>query len=374
MFPPLFSLIQDLVRCPSVTPDPDQTFHIIGDFLKELGFEIQMSTCHEVTNFYARRPGNGAGMCFAGHVDVVPPGDLEAWSVPPFEGRIQEDFLWGRGVADMKGAIGCFMMAVRDFLQAAPDSAPTLSFLLTSDEEGPACHGTKVMVPWLRDNGFIPDFFLIGEPTGLHTTGECIKVGRRGSVTGTLTCRGVQGHIAYPHLADNPIASLMDTLQVLRSHVFDEGTPTFEPTRLEITSIDVGNPTTNMIPSQAMARFGIRLNTLQTCQGLSSVVEEMCHKHGGRHPSLSLTLHGEAYETRDAHWIHFLSKAVEDITGTQPKRDTAGGTTDGRFLKDLCPVLELGLPEATIHQVDERAALADIQRLKDLYLSVLRSL
>lgn len=367
---PLLSLIQSLIRCPSITPNPDKTFDIIKTFLKPLGFEVETVVCQEVTNLYAHRMRKGPHLCFAGHVDVVPPGDLEAWSVPPFEGRVHEGVLWGRGIADMKGAIGCFLIAVQEFLSDHPDTDLSLSLLLTSDEEGPAMHGIQQMIPWLQERHIKPDLCVIGEPTGLKTVGEILKVGRRGSVTGTLRCLGIQGHIAYPHLADNPIPRLITCLQTLSHYVFDMGTPVFEPTRCEITSIDVGNPTTNIIPRTASARFGIRFNTCHTSDQIADTVRALCAQHAGSH-ELSLTQHGEAFLTQDSHWIKVFSQAIAHVTHKPPTFDTTGGTTDGRFLSVLCPVLECGLLETTIHQVNENASLDDLEQLKSIYRSLL---
>jgi succinyl-diaminopimelate desuccinylase len=364
------SLIQTLLRCPSVTPHHGGCFEVLEEFLKPLGFEITRVSFGDVTNFYATRGVGNPHLCFAGHVDVVPPGDLKGWVVPPFEGVIEKDRLWGRGVADMKGAIGCFLGATRTFIMDNP-SQGRISLLLTSDEEGPAIDGLQRMVPWLRERNIQPDFFLIGEPTGPGPVGEMLKVGRRGSVTGHLRVSGTQGHIAYPHLADNPIPRLIDCLKDLMEMPLDSGTEVFEPSRLEITSVDVANPVTNIIPSAAEARFGLRFNTQHQGTTLCEQIRHVCQKKAGKH-SLNLSLHGEAFLTEKTPWIQKIAEALEMCTGKNPKLDTSGGTTDGRFLIHLAPVIECGLPENTIHQVNENVLLSDIEELEFIYGGILR--
>lgn len=364
-------LAASLIRCPSVTPQEGGALQLIQGFLEARGFSTTCVVFEDVTNLFARYGTGGPHLCFAGHTDVVPAGDLEGWRVDPFGGIVQEGKLWGRGAADMKGAIACFMTAVDQFLKKTPRFTGSISFLLTSDEEGLAVHGTQKMVSWLRERNEIPDMCLIGEPTGPYEVGKMIKVGRRGSITGRLTCLGQQGHIAYPHLADNPIPRLLRCLQALTATPLDEGTPHFEPSRLEITSIDVGNPVTNIIPHQATARFGLRLNTVHKATDLCSWLRQTCTTEGGYH-TLDLTVHGEAFLTTHLEKIALVSQAVEAVTGQKPEESTTGGTTDGRFLIHLCPVVECGLPEETIHQVNEHVSLKDLTLLEKIYGEVLR--
>jgi succinyl-diaminopimelate desuccinylase len=293
-------------------------------------------------------------------------GAENLWTESAFEGTIKDEQLWGRGAADMKCAIAAFLSALSDFKTEIP-----VSLLITGDEEGEALHGTQRLLPLLAERNLIPDLCLIGEPTALNEVGDTIKIGRRGSITGQLTCFGKQGHIAYPQNTDNPIPRLLTCLQELYAYPFDEGTDVFEPTRFETTSIDVGNLATNIIPQKVEARFGIRLNTLQKAEELAENINSLCLKTGGKH-ELKLTIHGNAYLTKDNEKIHLVQKAIEKITGALPAVSTTGGTTDGRFISAHCPVIECGLLEKTMHQVDEHVSLKDIHRLKDIYLSILQ--
>lgn len=364
-------LSADLIRCPSITPEEGGALLLIQQLLKERGFSTEIVVFEEVTNLYARLGKAGPHLCFAGHTDVVPVGDRAGWMVDPFGGVIQDGKLWGRGAADMKGAIACFITAVDHFLKSASLVEGSISLLLTSDEEGPAVHGIQKMISWLKERGEVPDLCLIGEPTGPHEVGKMLKIGRRGSITGRLTCMGKQGHIAYPHLADNPIPRLLRCLEALTTFSLDEGTQYFEPSRLEITSVDVGNPVTNIIPHQASARFGIRLNTTHKSADLCTWVRTVCDTLGGKH-TLELTSHGEAFLTTDAEKIALISQAVEEVMGQAPELSTTGGTTDGRFLIHLCPVVECGLPEDTIHQVNEHVSLNDLMLLERIYGQILK--
>ncbi|MGL5719819.1 MAG: succinyl-diaminopimelate desuccinylase [Alphaproteobacteria bacterium] len=366
------SIAQALIQRPSVTPQEAGTLDFIEDLLKPRGFQTTRHLFGDVDNLFARVGACGPHLCFVGHVDVVPVGDEASWSVPPFAGVIQDQHLWGRGAADMKGAIACFLAAVTGFLEQTKAFEGSISLLLTSDEEGPAVDGIQRLIPWLQENQHIPDLFLIGEPTGLGHVGTEMKIGRRGSLTGGVAYHGKQGHIAYPHLADNPIPRLLACLQDLLALPLDKGTAFFEPSRLEVTSIDVDNPVTNIIPAQAQARFGIRFNTEQRPELLSQKIEEICKRHGESY-TLELTNHGCAFLTQAEKPIAWVSQAVEQVIGKKPALSTSGGTSDGRFLTILAPVIELGLPEDTIHQVDERVALKDLEVLTQIYHHVLTS-
>lgn len=358
-------LSQDLIRCPSITPHNAGALEIVEKHLKSLGFSCERLDFQGIANLYAQKGAGRPPLCFAGHTDVVPVGTENLWTEDPFEGTIKDEQLWGRGAADMKCAIAAFLSALSDFKTEVP-----LSLLITGDEEGEALHGTQRLLPLLADRNLIPDLCLIGEPTALKEVGDTIKIGRRGSITGQLTCFGKQGHIAYPQNTDNPIPRLMASLQELYAYPFDKGTEVFEPTRFETTSIDVGNLATNIIPQQVEARFGIRLNTLQRAENLCEVIKSLCHKTAEKH-DLHLTIHGNAYLTEDKEKIHLIQKAIEKVTGALPTLSTTGGTTDGRFISAYCPVIECGLLEKTMHQIDEHVSIKDIHRLREIYLSIL---
>ena len=359
-------LSQDLIRCPSITPHNAGALEIVEKHLISLGFICERLDFEGIANLYAQKGAGRPRLCFAGHTDVVPVGAENLWTENPFEGTIKDGQLWGRGAADMKCAIAAFLSALSDF-----KTVTTISLLITGDEEGEALHGTQRLLPLLAERNLIPDLCLIGEPTALNEVGDTLKIGRRGSITGQLTCFGKQGHIAYPQNTDNPIPRLLACLQELYAYPFDEGTDVFEPTRFETTSIDVGNLATNVIPQKAVARFGIRLNILQKAEELAEKINSLCLKTGGKH-ELKLTIHGNAYLTQDKKNIQLVQKAIKKVTGTLPAVSTTGGTTDGRFISAYCPVIECGLLEKTMHQVDEHVSLNDIYRLKEIYLSILQ--
>ena len=363
-------LAQSLIRFPSVTPDEAGSLGFIENFLKKLKFIVQRLPFGQVDNLFAKLGEGKPQVCFVGHVDVVPAGDLKGWSVDPFSGIIQEGALWGRGAADMKGAIACFLSAVAEMLKANPSFQGCISILLTSDEEGPAVDGIQRLLPWLRDRGKVPDFFLIGEPTGLGAVGREIKIGRRGSLTGHLVCKGTQGHIAYPALSDNPIPRLVSCAQALLDLSLDEGDAFFEPSRLEITSLDVGNSVTNLVPSKASLRFGLRFNTQHQFKSLSQKIKSIAKAYAGEH-MLELTHHGNPFLTQETKPIEIVCDAVSNVLGKRPLLSTSGGTSDGRFLTELAPVIECGLPEDTIHQVNENVKLEDISCLHQIYLEIL---
>jgi succinyl-diaminopimelate desuccinylase len=310
-------------------------------------------------------------LCFAGHTDVVPLGETTLWTHNPFQGEVKDDQLWGRGAADMKCAIAAFVSALSQFLETNPLQG-RISLLITGDEEGEAIYGTQKVLPILAQRNEILDLCLIGEPTALQKVGDTIKIGRRGSVTGKLICIGKQGHIAYPENMDNPIPRMLTILKILYDHQFDKGTDLFEPTRFEVTSIDVGNTASNIIPHKIEASFGIRLNTLQKAKDVCEVVRSLCEQVGGQH-ELFLTIHGDAFLTNDDEKIDLIQQAVKAVTGQKPALSTSGGTTDGRFISFYCPVIECGMLEKTMHQVDEHVSLEDIQQLTEIYQSILKA-
>ncbi len=362
-------LAQKLIRCPSVTPAEAGALQLLEEKLTGLGFQCTRLDCGDVSNLYARRGEGGPHLGFAGHTDVVPVGNEGAWSVPPFEGLIKDYNLWGRGAADMKAAIACFVTAVEGYLESQPLKG-SLSFIITGDEEGPAIHGTQHMLKWMVKHNHIPDLCLIGEPACAEVPGDQIKVGRRGSLTGTLTCYGKQGHIAYPHLADNPIPRLVKTLEALEQMPLDNGDDLFQASNLEITSIDVDNPANNIIPQEASARFGVRFNTLQNGADLEARLHEICQQFAGEH-KLEIRISGEAFLNTDSEGMERISRAIETSTGNKPILSTRGGTSDGRFLIKHCPVIELGMTEKTMHQIDEHVPLAHIEQLTTLYKAIL---
>jgi len=365
-----------MIRCPSVTPADEGALGVLQAALEGLGF-----TCHrlpfseagtaDVDNLYARIGEGSPNFCFAGHTDVVPVGDAEAWAVGPFDAAIKDDTLYGRGAADMKGAIACFAAAAGRLLKARGDDfSGSISLLITGDEEGPAINGTVKMLDWLVERGEILDACLVGEPTNPERLGEMVKIGRRGTITGQLTVRGTQGHIAYPQRADNPIPRLVHTLAALNDETLDEGTDHFQPSNLEVTTIDVGNPAHNVIPSSGRATFNIRFNDQHTGDSLAAWMREVCARHAGDH-ELDIRIGGEAFLTLPGPLSDAIAAAIEQVTGARPELSTTGGTSDARFIKDHCPVVEFGLAGQTMHQVDERVPVADLHALTDIYAALL---
>ncbi len=366
-------LTKALIACPSITPRTAGVFDVLEAFLEPLGF-----TSHRVTfegdggepteNIYLRLGTTEPNFCFAGHTDVVPVGDVAAWKTPAFAPQIVNGELVGRGAEDMKGAIAAFMLAVAEFTTSAEFNG-SISFLITNDEEGNAINGTKKMLVWLAEKGEVISHCLVGEPTNVERLGDMVKIGRRGSITFTLTVRGVQGHAAYPERADNPVTRIIHMLHALKTTKLDDGTEHFPPSNLEVTSIDVGNPTTNVIPANASAKFNVRFNNLHTGAQIEQWVRERCAPFG--EIDLQARVTGEAFLTRDEKLIRIISKAVEKVTGSAPVLSTTGGTSDARFIKDVCPVIEFGTTGKTAHMVNERVEVACLQGLVEIYREVL---
>ena len=362
------TIAEALIACPSVTPASGAVFDCLEGYLAPLGFAVHRATSGEapdgpVENLFAIRqgPAGSRHFAFAGHLDVVPPG--EGWTSGPFTPERRGDLLHGRGAVDMKGAIAAMVAAVRDI----PQDAGTISFVITGDEEGPARYGTLALIDQMRAMDAIPDLCLVGEPTSVNRLGDMMKIGRRGSVNIWLEVEGVQGHVAYPHLADNPAPRLVAMLAELDALVLDEGTDWFQPSNLEITDIAIGNPATNVIPAKASARISIRFNDLHTGESLSAMVAEIARRHGGTaRPVIS----GEAFLTPPGAFSAMVAAAVEAETGLVPEASTTGGTSDARFLKSLCPVIELGLNNATMHKRDEAVAIPDLTVLSRIYRRV----
>jgi len=365
------TLAQELIRCPTITPQEGGALQFLQTQLTQLGFTCTRLDHRDVSNLHARIGTEGPHLGFAGHTDVVPLGNEKAWTVPPFGALIKEDKLWGRGAADMKCAIACFISAVYSFLKTEHLHG-SISLIITGDEEGPALFGTRHMLDWIGAQNHTPDLCLIGEPASAESPGDQIKIGRRGSLTGTLTCRGKQGHIAYPHLADNPIPRLLNTLTALNNLLLDQGTEHFQPSNLEITSVDVNNQASNVIPDQGIARFGVRYNTLHEGENLAKQISEICTKHAGNH-QLDIQVHGNAFLNENPEGIQIVSHAIERATGIKPILSTRGGTSDGRFLIKHCPVIEIGMTEKTMHQIDEHVPLCHIDKLTTVYSEILKA-
>jgi succinyl-diaminopimelate desuccinylase len=366
-------LTQLLIRCPSVTPAEAGSLAFVADFLSARDFSIERLDSGDVGNLYARRGTSSPHLCFVGHTDVVPPGDPARWSVDPFQAEIRDTKLYGRGVVDMKGGIGAFLAAIDTYLQGNPSNG-SISVLLTTDEEGPARDGIKYVVKQFQARGEQIDACLVGEPTNTAAIGDTIKVGRRGSLNGTITVQGTSGHVAYPHLAKNPIQPLLAYLQGLLNTSLDDGMAHFDPSHLEVTSIDVGNPTRNVIPFEATAKFNIRFNPNHTAESLTRDLNDRAeefHKDGFTY-NLEIQGSGDAFLCEDPALQEIVSESVFKTTGVRPTLSTSGGTSDARFMKDLCPVIEFGLINATAHQIDEHISIADIHTLTKAYVEIIK--
>jgi succinyl-diaminopimelate desuccinylase len=367
------ALARALVRCPSVTPEDAGALDLMEAALGGLGFRCWRLRFGEapdgpVDNLYARIGTEGPHFAFAGHTDVVPPGDPARWSVAPFAGVVEGGLLVGRGAADMKGALAAMVEAARRHV--ARGSPGSLSFILTGDEEGPATFGTDPLLGWMAREGHVPDACLVGEPTSVRVLGDTVKVGRRGSLNAWITVIGAQGHVAYPHRADNPVRRLVRILAELQERVLDSGTDWFAPSNLEVVDLEVGNPATNMIPAKASARLNIRFNDRHRGAELEGWIRAVVAAHA---PAADVTVRisGEAFLTEPGALSEIVAGAVEAVTGVRPELSTSGGTSDARFIRRLCPVVEFGLPGESMHKVDECAAAADIERLADVYDAVL---
>jgi succinyl-diaminopimelate desuccinylase len=363
------ALARALIRCRSVTPADDGALGVLEQALQPLGFACRRLVFEDaesspVGNLHARLGSARPNLAFAGHTDVVPPGDAAAWRADPFGAELIDGQLFGRGAVDMKGAIACFVAACARLL-AAHRPAGSISLLITGDEEGPAINGTPKLLRWLAEQGEALDGCLVGEPTNPGRLGEMIKIGRRGSLTGHLTVTGVQGHSAYPERADNPIPRLLAMLQAI-SAPLDQGSANFQPSTLAITSVDVGNPAANVIPREARAVFNIRFNDCHDAASLEAWLRARLDGVGGRY-SLALKSSGDAFLTPAGPLTRQLQAVIEEQLGIVPELSTSGGTSDARFIKDVCPVVEFGLVGQTMHQTDERVALADLEGLTRVY-------
>jgi len=358
-------LAEKLIAAQSVTPATGEVFAVFAAMLEPLGFEVHRFIKGEapdgpVENLFAirRGPSGSKHFAFAGHLDVVPPG--QGWASEPFMPERRGDLLYGRGAVDMKGAIAAMVAAASE----VPVDAGTISFLITGDEEGPAIYGTRALIDLVQARGDVPDLCLVGEPTSVNKLGDMMKIGRRGSVNVWLVVDGTQGHVAYPHLADNPLPALVRILAELDGLVLDEGTDWFQPSNLEITDLEVGNPAHNVIPDKSTARISIRFNDIHSGASLSEMVGAIAEKHGGTAlPIIS----GEPFLTPPGVFSQLIADAVKAETGVEPEPSTSGGTSDARFLRALCPVIEFGLVNATMHKCDEAVAIADLDTLSRIY-------
>lgn len=357
-------LAQTLLCCPSVTPADEGAQSALAARLLALGLHVERLRFGGVENLFARIGTASPHLCFAGHTDVVPAG-AAAWSVDPFAATVRDSVLYGRGACDMKGAIAAFVAALAGRLQAGPLKG-SISLLITGDEEGPAQDGTARVLEWMETNRQVPDFCLVGEPTNPTRIGEAIKIGRRGSLNGRLLVRGKQGHVAYPERADNPLPRLLSALLALISEKLDDGSEGFEPSLLQLTSVDVGNPVVNLIPALAEAHFNIRFNDRHTAASLSSWIRERVSPFLSDF-ALEVTVGAEPFRCEPGEYAFLLRRIVAAETGLEPRFDTAGGTSDARFIARYCPVAEFGLVGASMHQADECAPLDDLRFLTRIY-------
>ncbi|MEQ8482175.1 MAG: succinyl-diaminopimelate desuccinylase [Hoeflea sp.] len=372
-----------LIRCPSVTPEEGGALTTLSGMLSELGFTNDRVTFSDedtpdVENLYSRLGSSGPHLMFAGHTDVVPVGDAGAWTQDPFSGAIFDGEMYGRGAVDMKGGIACFVSALARLIKKKGPPKGSVSLLITGDEEGPSINGTEKLLSHAAAKGEKWDAAVVGEPTNPDRMGDMIKIGRRGSLSGTLTVEGTQGHVAYPHLADNPLPGMMALAGALLDPPLDGGNERFPPTNLEITSVDTGNPATNVIPARCTAKFNVRFNDQWTPDSLTDELRRRLDQaaadaasQGQRSPVRFTVSFAEraspSFLTRDDALIEALSAAVEEATGRMPALSTTGGTSDARFIKDYCPVVEFGLVGKTMHMVDERVAVSDLETLTGIY-------
>ena len=367
-------LTEDLLARRSVTPADGGCQQVMAARLEAAGFVVERLNFGNVENLWARRGRTAPLFCFAGHTDVVPPGPPEAWLSDPFVPAVRAGILYGRGAADMKSGLAAMVTATESFIAANPAHRGSIAFLITSDEEGPSVDGTRRVVETLRARSEHIDWCLVGEPSSEVTVGDTIKVGRRGSLSARLTVHGVQGHVAYPHLAENPVHTLAPALAELTRRVWDGGTEHFEPTSFQVSNLNAGTGAPNVIPGELKARFNLRYSPVQTLEGLKATVEEVLRRHGVRY-SIEWYVSGEPFYTPPGPLSRAVGDAVAEVTGSQPKLSTGGGTSDGRFIAPLgAQVVELGVVNVSIHKVNECVRVADLESLHCMYLTLLRNL
>ena len=369
-------LTKTLINCRSVTPENDGAIEQVSHWLEEIGFKSEILNFEEegtasIKNLWSKMGSKGPTICFAGHTDVVPTGNIDEWSSDPFDANEVNDKIIGRGAADMKGSIASFISATNRFVKEYPDFPGSIGFIITGDEEGCAINGTKKILTWMKSNNISFDDCLVGEPTNPNSLGEMIKIGRRGSVNGVITVKGVQGHVAYPHLADNPIPKLIKILENLINQKLDDGTEHFQPSNIEITSIDIGNTATNVIPKEASANFNIRYNDIFDREKIEEEVHNRIRSLNYDY-SIKFEHSGDSFLTSPGKLTKNLAKIIEDQTGNIPELSTSGGTSDARFIKDYGNVVEFGLIGATMHKVDESASIKDIKNLTEIYYQLLK--
>jgi succinyl-diaminopimelate desuccinylase len=378
--PSALAIARDLLRCPSVTPDDAGALGVLENILKATGFEVHRVTFGEpgtadIDNLYARIGTAAPHITFAGHTDVVPAGDEAAWSHGAFAGDVKDGYLYGRGAVDMKGGIACSVAAVLQYL-AEHNGKPkgSISFLITGDEEAISVNGTVKLLPWAAARGEEFDHCVLGEPSNVEVLGDCIKVGRRGSLSGTLYVDGVQGHVAYPHRASNPVPDIASLVVALNSEPLDHGSAQFQASNLEFTSIDVGNAASNVIPAQARAKFNIRFNDHHTQETLRTLVETRLEKAAGNRIRARIVWensNSNVFVTKPGAFTDLAVAAIEQVTGRRPELSTSGGTSDARFISGYCPVIEFGLVGQTMHQIDERTPVSDLEKLTKIYRGLL---
>ena len=365
-------LTTKLIKCESITPNSAGAIELLISYLEPLGFKCEKISFGEgvekVENLYARLGTKDPNICFAGHVDVVPTGDIEKWSINPFGGEIKEGKIWGRGAADMKSGIAAFVSSVSEFLAKEKkfEQVGSISFLITSDEEGKAINGTKKVVEWLQEKQEKITACIVGEPTNVNEMGDTIKVGRRGSFTGFLKVKGIQGHVGYPHLAENPINSLIKMLEPFVKIYLDEGTENFQPSSVMVTSVDVDNDATNVIPAEARATFNIRFNNLHTINSLELMIKNQFDKITTNY-EFNYYCNAEPFLTSDDFLKSTIEKSIKNVVNIKPNQSTSGGTSDARFISKICPVIEFGLVGKTMHKIDENVDVEDITKLVSIY-------
>ena len=373
------SLARDLVKCQSVTPKDDGAINVVAKNLKKLGFKCQIMEFQEkgtakIKNLYAKIGKSSPNFCFAGHTDVVPVGDLKSWTVNPFGGVIKNQKLIGRGVSDMKGSIACFIAAVSEFLKKNKKLKGSISFLITGDEETIAINGTQKVIKKLIQKKEKIDFCIVGEPTNENRLGDMIKIGRRGSITGHLTILGTQGHVAYSYTYNNPSTIIVEVLNNIKKLKLDSGNKDFEPSNLEVTKININNTADNVVPAEAKASFNIRFNNLHTSSSLkkklNKVVSSITKKFKASY-KIKYHVSGESFLTKPSKTVYMIKNVIKKSTKINPVLSTTGGTSDARFIKKISPCIEFGLIAKTIHQVDEMAKVADLKKLKNIYLDIL---
>jgi len=367
-------LAKELIRRPSVTPKDAGTINLLAKNLRSLGFKCQLINFKNVKNLYAKLGKSSPNFCYAGHTDVVPPGNISEWSVNPFKPAVKNNKLIGRGANDMKASISCFVAAVSRFKTKNKKFKGSISLLITGDEEGIAINGTKRVVEYLKRKKEKIDFCLVGEPTNQNKLGEMMKIGRRGSITGYLTVHGVQGHVAYPHDANNPTPVMIKILNQIENIKLDKGTKNFQPSNLEVVKINIENTADNVIPAEATATFNIRFNNKHSSSSLkkklNKVFSNVCRRSRCSF-KISYMVSGEAFLTTPNKTTYMIQKIIKKITRVKPKLSTAGGTSDARFIRKISPCVEFGLVGKTAHKIDEMVSVADMKKLKKIYLNIL---